>query len=365
MSYTHPELLAYLDRLVKFHIDGPRLGNTYLEDTAMQKYTQKYIGDNHLFKQELIRLGDRFCSEYIVASRNAEMFHPILEQFDSYGKRIDKLHLSDGWKNHSKYSAEDGIVALSYEKDQFLLGEHQRLGQLIVLTMYHPSSGLYGCPLAMTDGAAYVIKNLLEKSPSPSQELSNAFSRLTSRDPSYKWTSGQWMTEKKGGSDVSQTETIAIKEKDGYRLYGYKWFSSATDSNIALTLAKVIPEDTKPTPAEISKLPLSMFMAKIRGDDGELNNIEIVRLKDKLGTRQLPTAELLLRGTAATLVGEEKKGVKEISYMLTVTRLYNAATAVGIMRRMVALARDYSFRRTTGRTPLHTLPLHVSVLADM
>ena len=51
--------------------------------------------------------------------------------------------------------------------------------------------------------------------------------------------------------------------------------------------------------------------------------------------------------------------------MLTVTRLYNSATAVGIMRRMIALARDYASRRTTGKTPLYKLPLHVAVLADL
>ena len=50
------------------------------------------------------------------------------------------------------------------------------------------------------------------------------------------------MTEKKGGSDVqSSTETIAIKENNEvYRLYGYKWFTSATDSGMALALASIV-----------------------------------------------------------------------------------------------------------------------------
>lgn len=74
--------------------------------------------------------------------------------------------------------------------------------------MYHPSSGLYGCPLAMTDGAAYTIKSILENpkvsvSSSIKQSLTDAFTHLTSR--TNMWTSGQWMTEKKGGSDVSNT----------------------------------------------------------------------------------------------------------------------------------------------------------------
>lgn len=50
------------------------------------------------------------------------------------------------------------------------------------------------------------------------------------------------MTEKRGGSDIARTtETIAILIKPGkYRLYGYKYFCSHADSNIALALARII-----------------------------------------------------------------------------------------------------------------------------
>ena len=42
-----------------------------------------------------------------------------------------------------------------------------------------------------------------------------------------------------------------------------------------------------------------MFLAKIRSGEGNLNGIEIQKLKEKLGTKQLPTAELLLDGMEA------------------------------------------------------------------
>jgi hypothetical protein len=106
-------------------------------------------------------MGDKLSTKYIRASRNAEENVPRLEQFNSYGQRIDKLHLSQGWEEQKKYAQEDGIVALAYEKDKYNLGKLQRFGQLINLYMYHPSSGLFGCPLAMTDGAAYTIKYIL------------------------------------------------------------------------------------------------------------------------------------------------------------------------------------------------------------
>ena len=62
----------------------------------------------------------------------------------------------------------------------------------------------------MTDGAARV----LEGSTDPT--LKEAFNRLTTRDVGKFWTSGQWMTERAGGSDVSMaTETRAEQLPQG------------------------------------------------------------------------------------------------------------------------------------------------------
>ena len=83
------------------------------------------------------------------------------------------------------------------------------------------------------------------------------------------------MTERPGGSDVSQTETIAFKI-DGaasggptHSLQGFKWFSSATDGALALVLARLGSE----------KAPLGLFLVPIR-IDGRMNNILIhVRMR--------------------------------------------------------------------------------------
>lgn len=76
-----------------------------------------------------------------------------------------------------------------------------------------------------------------------------------------------------------------------------------------------------------------MFYLETRLEDGQLNNIQIVKLKNKLGTRQLPTAELLLTGTIAHLVGDVGRGVSTISDMLTVSRMYNSVFASSATRR--------------------------------
>jgi acyl-CoA dehydrogenase len=89
------------------------------------------------------------------------------------------------------------------------------------------------------------------------------------------------------------------------------------------------------------------------------------RLKDKLGTRKVPTAELTLDGTVAEPVAGLAEGVRNIAPMLNVTRTWNAVSAVSYMRRGVALARDFATRRVAFGSPLAEKPLHADTLASL
>ena len=66
---------------------------------------------------------------------------------------------------------------------------------------------------------------------------------------------------------------------------------------MSLGLAKIIPKDTVPPAKQLQSTKVSLFYIPVQNKDGGLNRMEIIRLKDKLGTQQLPTAELLLKGT--------------------------------------------------------------------
>jgi acyl-CoA dehydrogenase len=213
---------------------------------------------------------------------------------------------------------------------------------------------MYACPLAMTDGAARTLADSRNAT-----LVERALHRLTSRDPASFWTSGQWMTESIGGSDVGRSETEArFRPDEGWRLYGRKWFTSAITSQMALTLAR--PEGNAP-----GGKGLAMFYLETRDAEGHPNHLTVDRLKDKLGTRKLPTAELTLAGTPAIPVGELANGVRAISTVLNVTRLWNAVAAVSYMRRGLALARAYARARVAFGAPLAQKPLHVDTLAGL
>lgn len=339
-----------------FFQDGPVLGNQYLQDRVLRSSLRRVFGDAGLaeIEPDLERLGERAVTDLLPMAEDANRHEPELVSFDPWGRRIDRIDTAAGWRALDRVSAEEGLVAIAYERRQ---GTLSRYYQFAKLYLFHPSSAIYTCPLAMTDGAA----RLLEQSDDEYLK-SHALSRLISRDPDAFWTSGQWMTERTGGSDVGRTQTIARREGDGYRLHGTKWFTSATTSQMAMTLARI--EDASGNTAEGSR-GLSLFYLETHDRDGRLNDITIHRLKDKLGTRALPTAELTLEGTKARLVGEPGRGVRNIASLINVTRAYNSLCAVASFRRAIALARDYAGRRQAFGKRLAEHPLHLETLANL
>jgi alkylation response protein AidB-like acyl-CoA dehydrogenase len=164
------------------------------------------------------------------------------------------------------------------------------------------------------------------------------------------------MTERAGGSDVATTETVARNEGGVWRLHGTMWCASATSSQMALTLAR-------PEGAPAGGHGLALFYVETRDDDGRLRGITVNRLKDKLGTRMVPTAELTLDGAVGVPVAGLSEGVKNIAPMLNVTRTWNAVHACSLMRRGLDLARDYARKRVAFGAPLAKKPLHVETLA--
>jgi alkylation response protein AidB-like acyl-CoA dehydrogenase len=281
---------------------------------------------------------------------------PQLTQWDAWGNRVDRIEVTPLWRVAERIAVEHGVVATAYERRH---GSLSRVQQGALAYLFTPSTDIYSCPLAMTDGAAWTLMT------SGNQKLiERALPHLITRAPEQFWTAGQWMTELTGGSDVGLSETIAKKEESqnpdarDYRLYGRKWFTSAIGSQMALTLAR--PEGNPG-----GGRGLALFYIETRDEKGRLNNIKIDRLKDKLGTRKVPTAELTLTGTLAQLVKGTTEGVRNITPLLNVTRLWNGISAVALMRRGLALAFDYARKRVAFGAPLSEKPLHMDTLVGL
>lgn len=336
----------------EFFQQGPQLKNQFTEDKILQDYLRRRVPPLILnnWLPHLKHLGERAVTDMLAWSKEAEAQPPKLISYDPWGRRIDHIETSSGWKNLEKVAAEEGLIATGYERKY---AEYSRVYQMALLYLYHSSSAFYSCPLAMTDGAARAIELYGDES-----LKAKAFKHLTSRSPENFWTSGQWMTERTGGSDVSGTTTIARRVGNGFELHGTKWFTSATTSQMAMTLARI-------EGAEAGSRGLSLFYLELRDAKGQLQNIEVHRLKDKLGTKALPTAELTLKGTPAILVGGEGGGVKKISSLFNITRIYNSVCSISHARRALALAWDYSEKREAFGKKLIDHPLHLQTLKEL
>jgi acyl-CoA dehydrogenase len=335
-----------------FFQEPPRLGNQYDDDALLQSYLARTLPED--FRRsilgELRDLGDLGGGYFYEFQLRDRLNEPVLTQWDAWGHRIDHIEVSPLWKEAEVLAAKRGLVATAYEQKS---GELSRVHQFALNYLVQPSLDVYSCPLAMTDGAARSLLNLGNPG-----LIDRALPRLTSRDPATFWTSGQWMTERTGGSDVGLTQTVARQSPEGWRLSGTKWFTSATTAQMALTLAR--PEGNGP-----GGKGLAIFYVETRDAAGRLNGIQINRLKDKLGTRKVPTAELTLEGTLAIPVAGLTDGIKNMAWMLNVTRTWNAMGAAWSMRRALALARDYAQRRVQFGAKLADKPLHMDTLAGL
>lgn len=339
--------------MTEFFQEGPKLGNQYEEDDVLKSYLKRVLPKTVLeeIEQGLSRLGGRVSTDILALGNSAEANPPQHISYNPWGQRVDEIKVCDAWRELERISAKEKLVTTAYERKH---GSLSRVHQFAKIYLFGPSSAYYTCPLAMTDGAARVI----ELYGGRDERFQEVFRRLTASEPSEFWTSGQWMTERTGGSDVGATSTIARFEDGQYRLYGTKWFTSATTSQVAMTLARIqgAPSGNK---------GLSLFLLELRDSSGALKNIQINRLKDKLGTRALPTAELTMNGTPAYLVGGDGNGVRKISSILNITRVWNSCEAVSSMRRGIALARDYALKRQAFGKLLVEHPLHLETLASL
>jgi putative acyl-CoA dehydrogenase len=269
--------------------------------------------------------------------RRAERNEPRLVTHDRYGNRVDLVELDPSWHWLLEGAVSRAIHSLPWREDR--PGAH--VVRAAMFTLWSNACDGVMCPVSMTYAA---VPALREGAPELSAEWEP---RLTSTDYRRGALAGMAMTERQGGSDVRANITRADPVGGGaYEINGHKWFCSYPPCDVFLVLAQ-------------APGGLSCFLVR-RGP-----GMEFQRLKDKLGTRSLPSSEVEFSGIEGRLVGEEGRGVPAIIRMVNHTRLDCLLGSTCGLRRGTVEAIHHARHRSAFGALLVDQPAMLNVLADL
>jgi acyl-CoA dehydrogenase len=281
---------------------------------------------------------------------------PALRSWDPRGDRVDEIAFHPAYREMERLAfSRFGLAAMSHRPG--VLGWPGPVPHTVKYALsYLFAQSEFGllCPVNLTDSTARMLRCY------GSAALQAAYlPHLTATDMAELWQGTQWMTERTGGSDVGAATTAARRDADGaWRLWGDKWFCSNANADVALTLAR-------PEGAAAGTAGLAMFLVPRLLPDGTRNAWTINRLKDKLGSRSMATAEVTYAGAVAHLVGDPARGFRQMMEMVNVSRLSNALRAAAIMRRCVLESLVHARGRAAFGSCLIARPLLRANLLEM
>lgn len=323
--------------------------NFYLDDANLQRLLARIAPA--LAKagpQRLAAFGSWAAREVDAAAAYTDRFAPpVLEACDRDGELRYRVLCNPRYEAAHRQVYEHGIVGLNHGSSakSFLLTF--AMGYLLA----QADISLH-CPATLTGAVAYVLGRLAPPA------LRDRYLPDLIRQDGRAWTGATWATERQGGSDMGAATTTARVAGDGVELTGLKWFCSNAVADIALVTAR--PEGAPP-----GSKGLGLYLLPRLLPDGSPNRYRIRRLKDKLGTRGLPTGEIELCGAYAQEVAPPPQGFKMMMDALEFSRVHNAMAAAGVQRRAFTEALAYAESRQAFGAALAAFPMMRGLLLDM
>lgn len=297
------------------------------------------------------RLGELAGNEIDEWSRLADRHSPVLHHRSARGAWVDSIEFHPSYREMEKVAfSEFGFACMIHKPG--VLGWHQPLphtAKFVFQYLFGQSEFSQLCPISATETTATMISLY-------GDELvkEKFLDRMLSQDMTKILKGAQFMTERTGGSDVSNIELEARWEDGAWRLYGEKWFCSCADGDVALLLAR-------PEGAPAGNKGLGLFAMPRHLDDGSRNKYRIARLKDKLGSCSMASGEIEFNGAVAYALGEtgakENNGLKMMMTQVALSRLSHGARATAMMRRCLNEAMVVARNRSAFKERVIDKPL--------
>ena len=286
----------------------------------------------------------------LVRTNNRHDNLPTLDNWDGIGRYTADIAHHPAWREAGSLIYGTGIMS-AYGEDA---SPHRFILSLFYLTAQAGEAG-HNCPLACNAGAIRSLQSL----GTPAQK-SAYLTPLLDPDFDTNFTASQFLTELQGGSDVGANATVATPAGDGsWKISGEKWFCSNADADVFLMTARV-PDQGGGTRG------LGLFLVPRRLNDTRPNAFRMRRLKDKLGTRSMASAEIDFLGAVAEPLGPTKGAFKNVlQLVINTSRLYNALGCAAHARRAWVIASTYAQHRRAFGQPISQFPDVAETLAWM
>lgn len=278
---------------------------------------------------------------------------PRLERWSPFGERIESVHHHPTFDLCGRHIYEDGGVIAAYAEPA---SNVLALGRFLLSS--HVGEAGHNCPVACTAG---VVKSLAAKG--SDQLRARYLPGLLTATYSERLDGAQFMTEIQGGSDVGQNAVVARPDGEAlgtsrWRIHGEKWFCSNAEADLILMTARF--DDTRRGTSG-----LGLFLVPRVLDDGTLNHFTLRRLKDKLGTRSMVSAEIDFEGAIGYAVGPVQDGFKTMmTHVIQTSRVYNTLATAANARRAFLVARAYARTRRAFGQAIDRFPLVQGMLAE-
>jgi acyl-CoA dehydrogenase len=327
----------------------------------------RFLMDYHLdaadrdwAEAHLQRMGTLCGARIAERSETVDKNPPRLERYDRWGEEINEVVHHPASLATKRDLWEHGFLGLPWSRE---VKERGRPAPAVLLQAFQyllcqADTGML-CSVGMTTAAAELIGRYA------APEVRERFlPRMTTMNYDEAMDGSMFMTEKLGGSDLgTATMTTARQTAGGWRVNGEKWFCSNVDGEVIMLLAR-------PEGAPAGVRGLSLFLVPKRCGDGSRNGIHIRRIKDKLGTRSVPTAEVELRDAEAYLLAgtssvPDGRGLNRMMEMVNTSRIGVAIMGLGILRRSFLESAIYATRREAFGKRLRDQPMVREQLVHM
>jgi len=327
--------------------------NFFTADRNLQAVLRRYMGADRYTKAEapLTSFGAHAATTLDQTAKLEDEIgnHPKLQRWTGIGARVEEIEFHPGHDVSGRIIWEAGAIAAQAEPGNTVY----QMALFYLLT--HNGEASHMCSLACTSGMVRALQQV------GSTALKEKYLPPL-LDPNYdaKHHAAQFLTEVQGGSDVGANAVVARQATDGtWRISGEKWFCSNINADQFLLTAR-------PEGASNGTKGLGMFLVPRKLDDGSTNGFYLRRLKDKLGTRTLASVEVDFVDALAYPIGELDRGFKNaVELVLNTSRLTNAISCAGVIRRAFLEAGSYACAREAFGQPIAAYPLVQEAVADI